>query len=93
MAQASFCVNQVRLIDKGEYVVIEGKRECQHGHVIDHVLLSVPAEIKGLFRALDEEDESAKSASSQEQPPSQEPPPEPNSPAVVNRLEKYFRNN
>jgi len=86
MAQAAFSVNCVRIIDKGEYLVIEGKKQCKHGHVIDHVLLTVPVEIKGLFRDLEKD-------SNQNTQQQGETAGECKSAAVANRLEQYFRDN
>ncbi|MGQ9650879.1 MAG: hypothetical protein ACUVXJ_12270 [Phycisphaerae bacterium] len=81
MAQAAFTVNHVRLIDKGDHLVIEGKKQCMHGHVIDHVLLTVPAELKPVLREFLEETEQQKPSTTAD------------SSAVTNRLEKYFRSN
>jgi hypothetical protein len=87
MAQAAFSVNRVRIIDKGEYLVIEGQKQCKHGHVIDHVVITVPSDIKELFRQLEED------GGQEAQDPQEKTANAPNSTAVANRLEEYFRDN
>lgn len=87
MAQAVFSVNCVRIIDKGEYLVIEGQKQCKHGHVIDHVVLTVPSEIKELFRKLEAD-------ANRDTPEYQDKvADEATSDAATNRLEQYFGDN
>lgn len=53
MAQAAFFVNDLKVIDKGGHLVLEGTHTCQGGHVIDTVFIKVPASLKHLFAGLE----------------------------------------
>ena len=48
MAQAAFFVNDLKIIDKGKFLILEGQRRCGQG-VIEHVFLTFPPELKHLF--------------------------------------------
>ena len=82
MAQAAFFVNELDIVDKGEYLVLVGQRKCVHGHVIDQVVITVPSELKHLFRAFGPAENSADAVSS-----------DATSAAVAYRLRQYFGNN
>lgn len=49
MAQASFFINNIRVIKQGQYLILEARRVCPHGTVFDEVLLTMPAECESLF--------------------------------------------
>lgn len=70
MAQAAFFVNDLKVIDKGEHLIIEGTNTCQGGHVIDTVFLKVPAALKHVFADADAPDEKQ---APPEQPPKARP--------------------
>jgi hypothetical protein len=55
MAQASFFVNSLEIIDKGERLILRAQRQCAHGRVIDQVFLTFPAELKRVFVAFAEQ--------------------------------------
>ena len=49
MAKASFFVNDIKVRRKGDYLVLEARKQCQHGTVFDEVFLTVPAKLAHLF--------------------------------------------
>ena len=49
MAQAAFFVNDLRIIDKGRVLILEAQRQCGHGQIMEHVYLTIPAELKRVF--------------------------------------------
>jgi hypothetical protein len=53
MAQAAFFVNDLKVIDKGGHLVLEGTHTCQGGHVMDVVFIKVPASLKHLFAGVE----------------------------------------
>jgi hypothetical protein len=53
MAQAAFFVNDLKVIDKGGHLVLEGTHTCQGGHVTDVVFIKVPASLKHLFTGVE----------------------------------------
>lgn len=81
MAQAAFFVNELKIMDKGKFLLIEGKRKCANGQVIEQVLLTVPAEFKRLFRTFEPADFA------------ETRPGKDDSAAVTHRLKRYFENN
>ncbi len=46
MAQAAFAVNQLKIEDKGDCLVLEAVRCCQNGHVLDRVYITMPASLR-----------------------------------------------
>ena len=49
MAKASFFVNDIKVRRKGEYLVLEARKKCQHGTVFDEVFLTLPGQLESLF--------------------------------------------
>lgn len=65
MAQASFFVNNVKIVQAEEGFIIEGQRTCMGGNSIDRVHVLMPNELKAAFREwLDDEETSTTSDSS-----------------------------
>lgn len=58
MAKASFFVNDIKMRRKGEYLVLEGRKKCQHGTVFDEIFLTLPGQLESLFTMIEEEDHS-----------------------------------
>jgi hypothetical protein len=54
MAQAAFFVNDLKITDKGRVLILEARRQCGHGNVIDQIFLTFPAELKHVFAELAE---------------------------------------
>ena len=54
MAKASFFANDLKVRRKGEFLVIEARKKCQHGTIFDEVFLTVPAEWAPLFTRIDQ---------------------------------------
>ncbi len=54
MAKASFFVNDIRVRRKGDFLVLEARKQCQHGTVFDEVFLTVPAKLAHLFTEIDQ---------------------------------------
>jgi hypothetical protein len=79
MAKAAFFVNDLKIVEKGKFLVLEARRQCEHGHVIDQVFLTLPAELGKVLAEL-----SGTQTSGAETPDS--------APRSVwhNRLEQYF---
>lgn len=53
MAKASFFVNHITVRKKGEFLVIEAKKMCQHGTVFDEVFLTLPGEMDCYFTQIE----------------------------------------
>ncbi len=64
MAQSAFFANNLKVIDQGEFVVLDAQRQCAHGQVMDRICVTLPAELKHLF--------SSTSSSSDNKEPSQD---------------------
>ena len=79
MAQAAFFVNDLKIIDKGKFLMLEAQRRCRHGQVIEHIFLTFPPELKHMFTEF-------ASASDQDV----ETPVADARSAWQNRLERYF---
>ena len=82
MAQAAFFVDELTITEKGKYLLIEGKRQCPHGHAVEQVFITVPVELRHLFAKVNRSGESSKADRS-----------ETDSAAVADRLRRYFENN
>lgn len=56
MAQASFFVNNVKIVQAEDGFIIEGQRTCMGGNSIDRIHILMPNELKAAFREwLDDE--------------------------------------
>ena len=82
MARAAFYVDELSVTEKGKYLIIEGRRRCPHGHAVEEVFVTVPIKLKHLFAEVRDDSES-----------SEVNRPDDQSPAVAERLRKYFENN
>jgi hypothetical protein len=49
MAQAAFFVNDLKIVDKGDCLLLEARRRCQHGKIIARIYLAFPAELRHVF--------------------------------------------
>lgn len=49
MAQAAYFVNDLKIVDKGRFLIIEAQRQCEHGHIVDQILLACPAQLRHVF--------------------------------------------
>jgi hypothetical protein len=49
MAKASFYVNDIKVRRKGEFLVLEARKRCQHGTVFDEIYLTLPVQLVHLF--------------------------------------------
>ncbi len=56
MAKASFFVNDIKVRRKGEYLVLEARKKCQHGTVFDEVFLTLPGQLESLFTMIEGND-------------------------------------
>jgi hypothetical protein len=54
MAKASFFVNDITIRKKGEYLVIEARKKCQHGTVFDEIFLTLPGNLEFFFTTIDQ---------------------------------------
>jgi hypothetical protein len=54
MAKASFFANDIKVRRKGEYLVLEARKKCQHGTVFDEVFLTLPGQLESLFTVIAE---------------------------------------
>ena len=50
MAQAEFLVNELKIIDQGDHVIVEGCKRCVDGRVVDHVVLMLPGHLRHVLR-------------------------------------------
>jgi hypothetical protein len=53
MAKASFYVNSIKVRKKEDYLVLEARKQCQHGTVFDEVFLTLPGELSYLFNDIE----------------------------------------
>jgi nicotinamide riboside transporter PnuC len=58
MAKASFFSNHLKVRRKDKYLVVEARRICQHGHVLDEVFLTLPIELASLFTQVEQTQDS-----------------------------------
>lgn len=56
MAKASFYVNDIRVRRKGEFLVLQARKKCQHGTVFDEISLTMPGELAVFFKMIEQED-------------------------------------
>ncbi|MCK4623833.1 MAG: hypothetical protein KAV00_00860 [Phycisphaerae bacterium] len=82
MAKAAFFAEELTVTDNGKFLIIEGVRRCPHGHAIEQVFITVPKKLGHLFTEIRNGEESPEVESSR-----------PVTPAVAERLRKYFENN
>ena len=57
MAKASFFVNSIKVRRKEGYLILEARKQCQHGTVFDEVFLTLPREFEHLFTNIDNSSE------------------------------------
>jgi hypothetical protein len=53
MAKASFFANDIKVRRKGNYLVLEARKKCQHGTVFDEVFLTLPGQLESLFTMIE----------------------------------------
>ena len=53
MAKASFYVNDIKIRKKGDHLVLEARKQCQHGTVFDEIFLTLPSELGFNFTMID----------------------------------------
>lgn len=53
MAKAAFFVNSIKVRQKEDCLVLEARKQCQHGTVFDEVFLTLPKELSHLFNNID----------------------------------------
>lgn len=82
MAKASFFANDLKVRKKGEYLIVEARKMCQHGTVFDEIFLTVPAEWAPLFTRI-------------EQTPNSVPSEDQNGQAdtITNRFKRFLTDN
>lgn len=56
MAKASFFVNDIKVRRKGEYLILEARKKCQHGTVFDEVFLTLPGQLESFFTMIEGND-------------------------------------
>ena len=54
MVKASFYVNDIKVRRKGEYLVLEARKKCQHGTVFDEIFLTLPGKLDTLFTMVEQ---------------------------------------
>lgn len=54
MANAAFFVNDIKVKKKGQYLVVEARKKCQHGTVFDEVFLTLPVQLEYLFSRVED---------------------------------------
>ena len=82
MAKAAFFAEELTVTDNGEFLIIEGVRRCPHGHAVEQVFITVPKKLGHLFTEIRRGQESSEIEGSR-----------PTTPAVAERLRKYFQSN
>ena len=53
MAKASFFVNDIKIRKKGDFLVLEARKVCQHGTVFDEVFLTLPGKLGTFFTQIE----------------------------------------
>lgn len=53
MAKASFFANEIKVRRKGDYLVLEARKKCQHGTVFDEVFLTLPGQLESFFSMIE----------------------------------------
>lgn len=53
MAKASFYVNDIKVRKKGDHLILEARKQCQHGTVFDEIFLTLPSELGFNFTMVD----------------------------------------
>ncbi len=82
MAKAAFFVNHVKVKRKGDFLLVEARRKCQHGTVFEEVFLTLPGDFDYLFSYVEEDSETLYGSGQKEQASN-----------IPNRLKRFLGEN